>query len=97
DHFRIAQPVGRGDDHFIALLARGENDVLARVLSAARNNYLRRLVAEAVLALELVRDRLPQFGNAARRRVFGETVRERFGAGVLDVLRSIEIRFARAE
>ena len=38
-----------------------------------------------------------QFRNAAAGRVFGKTGGERLGGGVLDVLRRVEIRFARAE
>jgi hypothetical protein len=38
-----------------------------------------------------------QFRDAAAGRVFGEPGGERLGGGVLDVLRRVEIRFARAE
>ena len=97
DHFRIAQPIRRGNDDFVARLARGENDVVAGMFAAARDDDLRRLVGEAVLALEFGGDGLAQFGNAAAGRVFGEPGGERLGGGVLDVLRRVEIRFARAE
>ena len=43
DHFRIAQPVRRGNEHFVAFLAGGEDDVIARMFAAAGNDDLRRL------------------------------------------------------
>ena len=67
DHFRIAQPIRRGNDDFITRFARGQNDVVAGMLSAAAHDDLRRLVRQAVLALEFIGDGLAQFGNAAAR------------------------------
>ena len=83
--------------HLVARLARGQDDVVAGMLAAARNDDLRRLVSEAVLAFEFVGDGLAQFRDAAAGRVFGEPGGERLGGGVLDELRRVEIRFARAE
>ena len=42
-------------------------DVVTGMLAAAGDDHLRRLVGQAVLALELVGDGLAQFGNAAGR------------------------------
>ena len=67
------------------------------MLAAATHDDLRRLVSEAVFALELVSDGLAQFRDAAGWRVFCEPGGERLGGGVLDVLRRVEIRFAGAE
>ncbi len=67
------------------------------MLAATTDDDLARLVGQAVLALELVGDGLAQFGDAAARGVFGEPGLERLDRGILDVLRSIKIRFARAE
>ena len=39
-HLRIAQPVGRGDDHFVAGLAGGEDGVVAGVLGAVADDDL---------------------------------------------------------
>ncbi len=68
-----------------------------RVLAAAVDDDLAGFVIQAVLALELVRHRLPQLGRPAAGRVFGEPGRQRGHRGILDVLRRVEIRFARAE
>src|SRR5688572_29346814 len=67
------------------------------MFSAGGNDDLRGLVGDVVVALEFVRDRLAQFGNAAAGSVFGEAFVERFDGGFLDVERGIEIRLARAE
>ena len=72
DHFRIAQPIRRGNDHFIAFLAGGEDDVVAGMLAAAGDDDLTGLVSEAVFAFELVGDGLAQFRDAAGGRVFRE-------------------------
>src|SRR6185312_183946 len=95
--FGIAQPVGRGDDDFIAFLAGGEDDVVAGMFAAAGDNDLGGLVGEPVFFFVLVGDGLAQFGDAGGGRVFRETVGERLGGGVFDVLRRIKIRFTRAE
>ncbi len=57
----------------------------------------RGLVGEAVLALVLVGDGRAQFGDAGGGGVFGEAGGQRLGAGVLDVLRRVEVRLAGAE
>ena len=96
-HLRIAQPVRRGDDDFVAFGASGENDVVAGMFAAAGDDDLTWLVGEAVIAREFIGDGLAQFRNAARGRVFGETIGECFGAGVFDVLRRVEVRLTGAE
>ena len=97
DHLRVTQPVGGRDDDLVAFLAGGDDDVEAGVLAAAGDDDLRRLVVEAVLALELVGDGLAQLGDAAAGRVFGEAGGERGSGGVLDVLGGVEVRFAGAK
>ena len=64
-HFRIAQPIRRGDDDFVAFLAGGEDDVVAGMFAAAGHDDLRRFVSQAVLAFEFVGDGLAQFRDAA--------------------------------
>ena len=78
-HLRVAQPVGRGDDDFVAFLAGGEDDVEAGVFAAAGDDDLRGLVGEAVLAFVLVGDGLAQLGDAGGGGVFGEAGGERLG------------------
>src|SRR6185436_20563394 len=67
------------------------------MFTATGDDNLARLVSESVLALELVRNRLPQFGNASARRIFRESFRQRLGRSILDVLGRIKIRLAGAE
>src|ERR1035441_4240869 len=67
------------------------------MFAAARDDDLGGLVSQSVLALEFGGDGLAQFGDAAAGSVFGEPGGERLGGGVLDMLRRVEIRFARAE
>ena len=96
-HLGIAQPIGGGDDDFVALFAGGEDDVEAGVFAAAGDDDLRGLVGEAVLALVFVGDGCAQFGDAGGGGVFGEAGGQRLGAGVFDVLRGVEVRLAGAE
>jgi len=96
-HLRVAQPIRRGDDHFVAGLAGGIDDVEAGMFAAAVDDDLAWLVLDAVVALELVGDSLAQFRDAAARRVLGEAVGQRLRGGVLDVLRRVEVRLTGAE
>jgi len=57
------------------------------MLAAARDDDLRGLEGEAVLALVLVGDGGAQLGDAGRGGVFGEAGGQGLGTGVLDVLR----------
>src|SRR5437667_9785878 len=67
------------------------------MFAATGNNDLRGLVAEAVLAFELVGDGLAQLGDAAGGRVLSEALVECLDGSIFDVLRGIEIRFTRAK
>src|SRR5262245_45715221 len=67
------------------------------MLRAVADDDLRGLVVQVVVGLELFRDRLTQFGDAARWRVLGEAGFDRSLGRGLDVLRSIKIRFACSE
>src|SRR5258708_3522556 len=57
-HIGIADPIRRGDDDLVALVERGQEGVVENLLAASADDRLRRLVVEAVLALELGGDRL---------------------------------------
>ena len=96
-HLGVAQPVRRGDDHFVAGLTGGVDGVETGVLAAAVDDDLPRLVLDAVIALELVGDRLAKLRDAAARRVLGEAVGQRLRGSVLDVLRCVEVRLTGAE
>ena len=67
------------------------------MLAAAVYDDLVRLVLDAVVAMELVGDRLAQFRDTAAGRVFGEAVGQRLRGGVLNVLRRVEVRLTGAE
>ena len=67
------------------------------MFAAARNDHLRRLVAQAIVPLEFIRYGLAQLGNPAARCIFRKPLRQRFGRRIFDVLRRIEIRLTCAE
>ena len=67
------------------------------MFAAAGDDDLRRFVSQAVVAFEFVGDGLAEFRDAGGRGVFGKTIGERLGAGVLDVLGRVEIRFTCAK
>ncbi len=68
--------------------------VVEALFAAARHQDLVGRIVQAVVALELVDDRLFQAGRAVHRRVFGLAVGDRLARGLLDVLRGIEVRLA---
>ena len=97
-HFRIAHPIGRRDDHFVAGIERREQRVEQHLLAAGADDDLRRLVGQLVLALELARDRGLQFGNAVDGGVFRRlAVADRLDGRLFDVVGRVEIRLAGAK
>ena len=85
-HVGIAHPVGRRDDHFVAGIERRDEGVVEDLLAAGADDDLARLVVEAVLALELARDRRLELRNAVDRGVFGRLAAlDRLDRGALDV------------
>ena len=97
DHVGIAQPVRRGNDHLVAGFAAGEDGIEARLLGAVADNDLVRLVIDAIVLGELLADRRAQLGDAGARGVFGETFLQRLDRRFFDVLRCVEVGFARPE
>ena len=93
-HLRIADPIGRRDDDLVALVHRDEEGVVEDLLAAGADDRVRGLVIEAVLALELGRDRLAQRRNAEHGRILGLAALDRLDRRLLDVVRRIEIRLA---
>ena len=59
-----------------------------------RDDRVGRLVVEAVLALELGRDRLAQRGNAEHGRILGLAALDRLDRRLLDVVGRVEIGLA---
>ena len=66
-HVEIAHPIGRGEDHLVARIERRNEGVVQHLLAAGADGDLRRLVVEAVLALELLDDRRPSARRCRRR------------------------------
>ena len=96
-HFRIAHPVGCGNDDLIAGVNGGHQGIVEYLFAAGADDDLVRLVGQIVLAQKLGRDGLLQFGNAADIGVFGFAGLDCLDGGQLDVRRRVEIRLARAK
>ena len=94
DHLRIGDPIGRRDDDLVAGVERGEHRVVEDLLAAGRDDRLGRLVVEAVLALELLGDRLAQGNDAGDRRVLGLAAADGGDRRLLDMVGRVEIRLA---
>ena len=98
-HVRIAHPIGRRDDHLVAGIERRHQRVVEHLLAAGADDDLRRLVVEAVLALELARrPRAFSSGMPSTARVLrGPAALDRLDRRLLDVVGRVEIRLAGAE
>ncbi len=93
----IGHPVRRGYDHLVARIDHRQCQIEKTLFAAARDQDLLRCVVQSVVALELRDHRRLQRRRAAHRGVLGETLVDRGNRRILDVLRRIEIRFARAQ
>ncbi len=94
DHVGIAHPIGRGDDHLVALVEGDQERIVQNLLAAGSDDGLARLVVEAVLTLELGGDRFAQRRDAQHRRIFGFPALNRGDRRLLDVVRRVEIGLA---
>ena len=97
DHVGVADPVGRGNDDLIALVAGGEEGVEQDLLAAGAHDGLAGLVVQVVLALELGRDGLAQGHDAQHGRIFGLAATDGVDSGFLDVVGRIEVGLADRE
>ncbi len=93
-HVGIADPIGRGDDHLVALVQRRQEGVVENLLAARADDGVGRLVVEPVLALELGGDRLAQRRDAEHRGVLGLAAPNRLDRRLLDVVGRVEVRLA---
>ena len=96
-HFRIAHPIGRGDDDLVAGIDGRHQRVVEHLLAAGADDDLVRLVGQAVLALEFGDDRFLQLGNAADVGVLGLAGLDGVDRRQLDVGGRVEIRLAGAK
>ena len=90
----IAHPIGRRDDHLVARVERRQQRIVEHLLAARADGDLRRLVAHAVLALELLDDRALELGDAVDRGIFGLAALDRLDRRLLDVVGRVEIGLA---
>ena len=97
NHLGIAQPVGSGNDHFIAFIHYRSDGIEARVLGSAANNHLAWLVIEAVVFEKFLGNRLAEFRNAGTGSVFGATILEGLDGGRLDMFRGVHVGLSSAE
>ena len=93
----VAHPVGGGHEHLVARIEQHGADVVEGVLGADRDDDLRRLVVQVVVALELGADRGPQLGDTGGVRVLGPALGERPDRRRLHPLGGIEVGLAGAE
>ncbi len=95
--FGIADPVGAGDDDLVALLQQRLEGVEQRMLRAVGYHDLLGHVIQSVVPLELIADGLPKLRHTGRGGIAGLSQIQRILGRLADVLRGVEIRFARAE
>ena len=93
----IRDPERARHEHLVARIQEGDDHVEERVLGAARDQDVRRLVVEAVVALELAADGGPQLRHAADLGVLRVALPHRLDRRVLDPLGRVEVRLTRAE
>ena len=96
-HVRIADPVGRADDDFVAGIDERADGVEDGVLAADVDYTFGRRVGRFELRFVPVANGLAQRQDAGDGSVFCFIVVERFDDGALDVFRRGEIRLAGTE
>ena len=93
----VGHPVGRRDHDLVAGVQRAQQRVVEHLLAAGADRDLRRLVVEAVLALELGADGGLELGDAVDVGVLRLALLEGADGGVLDVVGRVEIGLARRQ
>ncbi len=96
-HIRIADPIRRGDQDFVACLQKAAERVENGVLAAHRHDAFRHRIGRSELRRVPLADRFAQGTNSRRGRVLRAALFQGSNGGLLDVLRRREIRFAGAE
>ena len=90
-HLRIAHPIGRGDNHFVALGSQCHDGVAHGLLRAVRHRDLRGIVCQAVFAEQLLADGFADSGVAGHGRIAREILVDSFVRGLLDVVGRVEV------
>ena len=96
-HLRIAHPIGRGDDYFVALGSQCHDCVAHGLLRAVRHGDLRGIVCQAVFAEQLLADGFADSGVAGHGRIAREILVDSFVRGFLDVVGRVEVGLANGE
>ena len=90
-------PVGRGNNHIVAFVHDGGENIEERVLAAEIHDALGDIVLRAEIARMLVHDGFLELFDSADRRIFREIVLNGSDAGLLHIVGRGEIGLTRAE
>ena len=93
-HLRIAHPIGRGDDYFVALGSQCHDGVAHGLLRAVRHRDLRGIVCQAVFAEQLLADGFADSGIAGHGRIAREVLVDGFMRSLLDMVGRVEVGLA---
>ena len=96
-HFRVGNPVRRGNDHFIALFHHRQNRVVTSHLGPCGDADLLGIKLQLVVLQQLGGDRLAKLRNATGRGVFGAAFLKCLNGGCLDEVRGIHLWLAASE
>ena len=96
-HIGIADPIGRGKQHFIACVHTGHKGIEQNMLAPSADDQIFMPIAEPVFARELGADRLLEGGQAVGLRIAGVPLFNGANARLGNMSGRIKIRFPRAE
>ena len=94
DDVGIAYPIRCRDDDLVAFVDGRNQRVEQSVLAARVHRDLFVAIFDIIIAFEFCRNRGLERGNAVNGGIFGLTTADSLNRGVLNKIRSIEIRFA---
>ncbi len=97
DHFSVADPIRRGQNHLVAGVQDGLQRVIKHLLGACAHDDLPRVIAQPLLSQDMIGNRLAQLRDAAYVGITGFTGFQRLDCGLADVLGRIKIRLACAQ
>ena len=97
DHFGIADPVRRGQNHLVPGVQDGLQGQHDGLLGARGDDDFIRAVPQGFVGKNMVGNGLPQLGNALHIRIAGLACVDGFLGGPADMHRGIKIRLAHAQ